>query len=58
MLELGTSEPGAAAFALMGMASQLAYWRFWHPGAPRMSAKSLAQVCAGLFLNGAAATPG
>lgn len=56
MLELGAREPRAAAFALMGMASQLAYWRYCHAGAPTMTPNSLAQVCAGLFLNGAAAT--
>ena len=57
MLELGAVEPRAAAFTLIGMASQLAYWRFCHAGAPLMTTKSLAQVCAGLFLNGAAAKP-
>lgn len=57
MLELGAVEPKAAAFTLIGMASQLAYWRFCHASAPLMTTKSLAQVCAGLFLNGAAAKP-
>ncbi|TMG38267.1 MAG: TetR/AcrR family transcriptional regulator [Chloroflexi bacterium] len=57
MLGLGSSTPRAAAFALMGMAAQLAYWSSWHKDASPMSPKSLAQVCAGLFLNGAAATP-
>ncbi len=57
MLELEVSQPKAAAFALIGMASQLAYWRYCHAGAPTMDPSSLAQVCAGLFLNGAAAKP-
>lgn len=57
MQELHIPSPVAASMALMGMASQLAYWRHFHETAPPMSSESLAQVCANLFLNGAASIP-
>jgi hypothetical protein len=49
-------ETALAAFALLGMAAQLAYWQhFQRKDEPSMSAVALAQACAGLFLSGAAA---
>jgi AcrR family transcriptional regulator len=57
--ELGVRETAVAAFALLGMAAQLAYWQhFQRIKEPSMSAAALAQACAGLFLNGAASIPG
>ena len=53
--ELGVRETAVAAFALLGMAVQLAYWQhFQRKDEPSMSAAGLAQACAGLFLIGAA----
>ena len=53
--ELGVRETAVAAFALLGMAAQLAYWQhFQRKDEPSMSAAALAQACAGLFLTGAA----
>jgi hypothetical protein len=47
-----------AAFALLGMAAQVAYWQhFQRQHEPSMSAAALAQACASLFLNGAASIP-
>jgi hypothetical protein len=43
-----------AAFALIGMATQLAYWQHFHlPPEERLDPDELAQACAGLFLEGA-----
>ena len=53
--ELGVRETAVAAFALLGMAAQIAYWQhFQRKDEPSMSAEALAQACAGLFLTGAA----
>lgn len=51
--ELGILEPEVAAHALIGMATELAYWRSFHEPPPRCSSAQLAQACAGLFLRGA-----
>ena len=52
--ELGVGETALAAFALLGMAAQVAYWQhFQRNDEPSMSAPALAQACAGLFLMGA-----
>jgi AcrR family transcriptional regulator len=52
--ELGVRETTVAAFALLGMAAQVAYWQHFQRNAePSMSAPALAQACAGLFLMGA-----
>jgi AcrR family transcriptional regulator len=56
--ELGVRETVLAAFALLGMAAQVAYWQhFQRQHEPSMSAAALAQACASLFLNGAASIP-
>jgi len=56
--ELGVRETAVAAFALLGMAAQLAYWQhFQRVNEPSMSAAALAQACASLFRNGAASIP-
>ena len=56
--ELGIRATAVAAFALLGMAAQLAYWQhFQRTREPSMSAPALAQACASLFLNGAASIP-
>ena len=53
--ELGVRETTVAAFGLLGMAAQLAYWHhFQRKDDLPMSAAALAQACAGLFLTGAA----
>jgi len=55
MRELGVRATTVAAFALLGMAAQVAYWQhFQRNDEPSMSAAALAQACASLFLNGAA----
>jgi len=47
-----------AAFALLGLAAQLAYWQhFQRQHEPSMSAARLAQACASLFVDGAASIP-
>ena len=52
--QLGIGEPTLAAFALIGMASQLAYWQHFHLRDPaRRTAEQMAEACAGLFLSGA-----
>jgi len=52
--QLGVGETELAAFALLGIASQIAYWQhFQRRYEPSMSAGALAQACASLFLNGA-----
>jgi AcrR family transcriptional regulator len=53
MEELGVRAPSLASYALIGMASQLAYRRHFHPTAPQLDPESLAQACASLFLKGA-----
>jgi AcrR family transcriptional regulator len=56
--ELGVGETAVAAFALLGMAAQVAYWQhFQRKDEPSMSAAALAQACASLFLKGAASIP-
>ena len=56
--ELGVRETTLAAFALLGIAAQVAYWQhFQRKDEPLMSAGALAQACAGLFLTGAASIP-
>jgi AcrR family transcriptional regulator len=56
--ELGVRATTIAAFALLGMAAQVAYWQhFQRNDEPSMSAAALAQACANLFLNGAASIP-
>ena len=56
--DLGVRASVVAAFALLGMAAQLAYWQhFQRNDEPPMSAAALAQACASLFLRGAASIP-
>jgi AcrR family transcriptional regulator len=56
--ELGVRETTLAAFALLGLAAQVAYWQhFQRKDDPTMGAGALAQACAGLFLKGAASIP-
>ena len=56
--ELGVQASVVAAFALLGMAAQLAYWQhFQRTHEPSMSAAALAQACASLFLDGASSVP-
>src|SRR5438045_874041 len=56
--ELGVRLPAVAAAALIGMASQVAYWKHYQSqGSPPMTVASLAQACASLFLHGAASIP-
>jgi len=56
--ELGVGATAVAAFALLGMAAQLAYWQhFQRRHEPSMSAAARAQACASLFVNGAASIP-
>jgi len=56
--ELGVRETAVAAFALLGMAAQVAYWQhFQRNQEPSRSAAALAQACASLFLKGAASIP-
>ena len=56
--ELGVGATAVAAFALLGMAAQLAYWQhFQRRHEPSLSAAARAQACASLFVNGAASIP-
>jgi AcrR family transcriptional regulator len=56
--ELAVRETGLGAFALLGIASQIAYWQHFQREDERsMSAAALAQACASLFLNGAPSIP-
>lgn len=56
--ELGVAETVVAAFALLGMAAQVAYWQhFQRNDEPSMSAAALALACASLFLSGAPSIP-
>jgi AcrR family transcriptional regulator len=56
--QLGVAETALAAFALLGIAAQIAYWQhFQRTDEPSMSAAALAQACASLFLNGAPSIP-
>jgi len=53
----GIADPEVAAFALIGMGSQLAYWQHFHPGARGQRPDELARACAALFLHGATHQP-
>jgi AcrR family transcriptional regulator len=56
--ELGVRETSVAAFALLGMAAQIAYWQHYQRQAePSMTPTALAQACASLFVGGAASIP-
>jgi AcrR family transcriptional regulator len=56
--ELGVGATAVAAFALLGMAAQLAYWQhFQRRHEPSMSAAARAQACASLFVDGASSIP-
>jgi hypothetical protein len=56
--ELGVTETSVAAFALLGIAAQVAYWQQYQRQAePPMTPSALAQACASLFLNGASSIP-
>jgi len=56
--ELGVRATTLAAFALLGMAAQVAYWQhFQRQHEPSMSTVALARACASLFLDGAASIP-
>jgi AcrR family transcriptional regulator len=56
--QLGVRETALAAFALLGIAAQIAYWQhFQRKDEPSMSAVALARACASLFLCGAASIP-
>ena len=56
--ELGVGETTMAAFALLGLAAQVAYWQhFQRADETSMSAAALAQACASLFLKGAPSIP-
>ena len=52
--ELGVRATAVAAFAVLGMAAQLAYWQhFQRRDEPSMSAVALARACACLLVDGA-----
>ncbi len=54
MKGLDVPQPEIAAFALIGMATQIAYWQHFHVDRRRrMDSDSLAHACTSLFLNGA-----
>ena len=56
--QLGVGEIALAAFALLGIASQIAYWQHYQRrDEPSMSAAALAEACASLFLDGAPSIP-
>ena len=56
--QLGVRATAMAAFALLGMAAQIAYWQhFQRPHEPSMSTTALARACASLFLDGAPSIP-
>jgi AcrR family transcriptional regulator len=56
--QLGVRETRLAAFGLLGIAAQIAYWQhFQRTNDESMSAAALAQACASLFLHGAPAIP-
>jgi AcrR family transcriptional regulator len=46
----GIADAELAAHAVIGMGSQVAYWRHFHPGAPSQRPDELARACAALFL--------
>jgi AcrR family transcriptional regulator len=53
--ELGVEAPQLAAAALIGLASQVAYWNHYqHKTSASLDPTWLAKACAGLFLHGAA----
>jgi AcrR family transcriptional regulator len=54
LTQLEVRTPELAAAALIGLASQVAYWNhFQRAGQPLMKPQALAQACASLFLRGA-----
>jgi len=53
----GIADSELAAFAVIGMANRLAYWRHVHPGARPLGPDQLAQACAALLLKGATHLP-
>ena len=54
LLELAVPTPELAAAALIGLASQVAYWNHYQRARePSMAPRALSQACAGLFLRGA-----
>ena len=56
--QLGVRATAMAAFALLGMAAQIAYWQhFQRRHEPSMSTTALARACASLFLDGAPSIP-
>ena len=56
--ELGVGAPEIAAAALIGLASQVAYWNHFQRHEPSaMTPSTLAQACASLFLHGAPSIP-
>lgn len=56
--QLGVRAAAIAAFGLLGMAAQLAYWQhFQREPQPGPGAAALARACTHLFLDGAAAIP-
>jgi len=56
--QLGVRATAMAAFGLLGMAAQIAYWQhFQRRHEPSMSATALARACATLFLDGAPSIP-
>jgi AcrR family transcriptional regulator len=56
--QLGVRETKLGAFALLGIAAQIAYWQhFQRTEDESMSATALAQACASLFLDGAPSIP-
>jgi AcrR family transcriptional regulator len=58
LTELGVRATAMGAFALLGMAAQVAYWQHYQRQAePSLSAATLAQACARLFLTGAPSIP-
>ena len=56
--QLGVAETNLAAFALLGIAAQVAYWQhFQRRHDASMTPAALAKACASLFLNGAPSIP-
>jgi AcrR family transcriptional regulator len=55
--ELGVAEPEFAAAALIGIASQVAYWNHRRQTSTSSSPDQLARACASLFLRGAPSVP-
>jgi AcrR family transcriptional regulator len=58
LAQLDVGAPSVAAFALMGMATQLAYWQhFQRVDEASLTPAALADTCATLFVEGAASIP-